>query len=247
MNGATYGLEMQNLVYENTFRTSLSSFRFSPTRIQRLSHLFVNVIFKYGWQKLNRIMTDNGWAIKLGFKKFLYKWTQRLDVAFKSISLVNFLTFLYNGRYDLFNSSYRSLLDRCLGMRIVYKHREMARALNYEFMNQTLVWGAFTDFLFAIRPFINTTKLKATFKRFLSRNTQSTLPLHICLICESKGNPKNKVQIPYATNCGHIFCYYCIQSSLMLDSAFACPRCNTTVDRISPQQSSLAPRQLIIT
>lgn len=51
--------------------------------------------------------------------------------------LANFLVFLYDGRY-------RTLVDRVLGMRLIYNQRAVNRNVSFEFLNRQLVWEAFT-------------------------------------------------------------------------------------------------------
>lgn len=39
---------------------------------------------------------------------------------------------------------YRTLIDRMLGLRLVYRQRNFARQVSFEFLNRQLVWEAFT-------------------------------------------------------------------------------------------------------
>ena len=66
------------------------------------------------------------------------------------ISLCFYLT---DGRHVLWHcrviaadqiDSYRTPLERVLGMRLVYATRQTSRAVSFEFLNRQLVWHAFT-------------------------------------------------------------------------------------------------------
>lgn len=66
--------------------------------------------------------------------------------------------------------------------------------------------------------------------------------MDVCAICyENLGSPDlgnlsmNTVAIrtPYETNCGHVFCYYCLRSNMLANNSFPCPRCGTTVTEIA--------------
>ena len=52
-------------------------------------------------------------------------------------ALFNFAIFLWNGKY-------RTIVDRILGMRLVYANRSLNRSVSFEFLNRQLVWNAFT-------------------------------------------------------------------------------------------------------
>jgi hypothetical protein len=41
-----------------------------------------------------------------------------------------------------------------------------------------------------------------------------------CVVCKEP-----EAQTPYVTDCGHMFCYYCLKTACLHDEQFACPRC----------------------
>ncbi|BGO99130.1 peroxisome assembly protein (Peroxin-2) [Rhodotorula toruloides] len=84
------------------------------------------------------------------------------------LGLVNFLVFLYNGRY-------RTLIDRVLKMRLVYAQRAFTPNVSFEFLNRQLVWEAFTEFLLFLLPLVNLQRLRLRLvKAISSRATKST-------------------------------------------------------------------------
>ncbi|KAH6562627.1 hypothetical protein BASA62_009022, partial [Batrachochytrium salamandrivorans] len=137
--------------------------------------------------------------------------------------------------YQIFDNTWleRWIRDRLLGMRIVYSQQTMSRMISFEFMNRQLVWSAFTEFFLSIIPFVNMNFLKRMVYRHFKQRQQLDLPAHLCAICHIKNRPSATLHIPYETNCKHTYCYYCIKTELMIDSAFPCPRCGEKVRDIS--------------
>lgn len=68
------------------------------------------------------------------------------------------------------------------------------------------------------------------------------LPEHQCAICHDNSSTENQqigqvqnftVHNPYVTNCGHYYCYYCIQSKLSIfGDEWPCLRCGEKVSKI---------------
>jgi peroxin-2 len=123
LNAKSYGMDLMNLIYSNGFKST--DFRHSPTIYQRVCHLIITVFGKLAWQSFNRIMSKNNWAEKLDYRKIIYIFVQRVELFLNSLSLLNFLKFLHDGVYS-------TLLDRLLGMRLVYEHQSMTRTMNFE-------------------------------------------------------------------------------------------------------------------
>jgi peroxin-2 len=43
----------------------------------------------------------------------------------------------------------------------------------------------------------------------------------VCVVC-------------FVLDCGHLFCYYCIKTAMMVDRSYACPSCNHQIKQIKP-------------
>jgi hypothetical protein len=56
-----------------------------------------------------------------------------VENAYSAASLLNLMMFLRHGRY-------RSLLERLLRARLVYKEANMSRVISFEYLNRQLVW-----------------------------------------------------------------------------------------------------------
>ncbi|KAJ8323303.1 hypothetical protein BDV3_004298 [Batrachochytrium dendrobatidis] len=231
-SGTTYALQLQNLVYRNerqlSYAGELSSFNSPISKFQKTMHAILNIGGTWIHARLARYMTKHRWSdrAEIDSRYMIWKLIQRLELAFKIVSVTNFLVFLYSGRY-------RSLLDRLLGMRVVYFQKTMSRMISFEFMNRQLVWHTFTEFLLFIIPFININAVKRALQKQFTQPRRLDLPPHLCVICHIKNSASLVLHVPYQTNCGHIFCYYCIKTEMMMDASYACPRCGVTVKSIS--------------
>lgn len=98
-------------------------------------------------------------------------------------------------------------------------------------------------------PLINIEKLKLKVTRmllpksyFVSSKGYDQLPVNQCAIChDSSSNDSGSlnqlqdytVHNPYRTNCGHVYCYYCIQAKLSIfGDEWPCLRCGERVESI---------------
>lgn len=86
---------------------------------------------------------------------------------------------------------YRNIVDRLVGMRLVYDSPLMVRNVSFAFMNQELVWNGFAELVLFLFPLINFDKIRRTLlKIFLPKSqidTELLLPNEACGIC--KTNP----------------------------------------------------------
>lgn len=98
-------------------------------------------------------------------------------------------------------------------------------------------------------PLINVEKLKMKLMRMLlpksylvSSKGYDKLPINQCAICHDNTSNENvpvgqvqnfTIHNPYETNCGHHYCYYCIQSKLsVFGDEWPCLRCGEKVSEI---------------
>ncbi|KAI9315692.1 Pex12 amino terminal region-domain-containing protein [Dichotomocladium elegans] len=248
--GATYGAGLQNLKYRNEWKHggALESVaKDAPlTQGQKIAYGVLTIGGQYAWSRANRYITARGWGEldESDTRNKIYRLLQTGEKYWKAFSLLNFLVFLWNGKY-------RTLIDRILAMRLVYAQKSMNRQVSFEFLNRQMVWHAFTEFLLFLVPLINIEKLKLRMMRTLlpksylvSSKGYDKMPENQCVICHDNASgaetgpvgqiPDYTVHNPYRTNCGHIFCYYCIQSKVaVFGDEWPCLRCGERVESIA--------------
>jgi len=241
----TYGCKLQNLKYRNEFFHSSKKSMFNGnsdlSKEQKLMYFVLKVLSPYLYEKLNDYMTNNGWSeySNKNPKKKFWKLFQSLEKIYKLSSLLNFYSFLYNGKYT-------SIIDRLLKIRLVYDNENSNRIISNDYLSFQLVWFVLTNFLLFILPFLNIKGIKNYFKGLLNMkkiNKYRDLPFNQCAICKENNNDVDAlypIHIPYITNCGHIYCYYCIKSEMINStgnekkSMYMCPRCSAIVKDIEP-------------
>ncbi|RIA95785.1 Pex12 amino terminal region-domain-containing protein [Glomus cerebriforme] len=142
-SGASYGAQLQNLKYRNEKQHLgglQSTAKDSPlTKFQKFAYIASTVGCQYVWMRFNRLVTAQGWGelSEDDPRKIFWKLLQKIENIYKTTSLLNFLIFLYDGKYS-------TLTDRILSMRLVYARRIMNRQVSFEFLNRQLVWHVFT-------------------------------------------------------------------------------------------------------
>ncbi|CAH1763152.1 2840_t:CDS:2 [Entrophospora sp. SA101] len=254
--GASYGAQLLNLKYRNEKQHGgglQSIAKDAPlTKFQKYLYGIVTVGGQYVLMRINRLVIAQGWSEldEDDPRKIFWKFLQKLENLYKMSSLVNFLIFLYNGKY-------RSIFDRLFSMRLVYARRAINRQVSFDFLNRQLVWQTFTEFLLFLMPLIKLRKVKNILKRnllpasYTKSRTLDFLPLHICAICHENQSAQStltnssgggaattmlstKINNPYETNCGHKYCYYCIKIKLIQeDGSWQCLRCGEEVKTIT--------------
>ncbi|KAM0756509.1 hypothetical protein T439DRAFT_308996 [Meredithblackwellia eburnea MCA 4105] len=197
--GATYGSSLQNLKYRNEHKHShnfqSTAVDSSLTRTQKTAYMVLTVLPAYLHSRLrDRMMTsfwsdeplpqswlslvdlrrlsrsrrretgedDGEWRAE--WKRVVWEIMSLGERIAAIAALANFLIFLYNGRF-------RTLIDRILGMRLVYAERSTARNVSFEFLNRQLVWEAFTEFLLFLMPLINVHRLRTRLTRLITNTT----------------------------------------------------------------------------
>eukprot|EP00983_Pelagomonas_calceolata_P042043 1138316-Pelagomonas_calceolata.AAC.4 len=56
---------------------------------------------------------------------------------------------------------YRSLLERVVGARLVYKQPSMARVISFEYLNRQLVWHEISELLLLLLPLLDAAKFRS--------------------------------------------------------------------------------------
>ncbi len=104
-----------------------------------------------------------------------------------------------------------------MDLEILNKNAE--RQVNYEFMEDQVVWTEVSEIITWIIPLLGLTKL---FKGSASVSLNS-VPPGSCPICKSA----KPVYLSKVNPCGHLFCYTCIME--YLEESRNCPVCNAII------------------
>lgn len=219
----------QSLLRQNaTFPQAMLGLRYSGGRKRIIVYIVLYVLSRWYsdrqpliYQLLSTVANLNsGTLAKAG------KW---LDVCLKAFSIVNFLTFLLQGRYS-------TVLERVVGMTVSLSRPKQFQAPSYEFTNQELLWHGFTEFVMCVLPFVNLVAVKNWFNQLMvseyvpeaMRRRVQDVERGVSTCAECGDLPT----MPHsAETCRHVFCYYCISANKMADSNYACPVCGERISR----------------
>ncbi|KAK9373732.1 Pex12 amino terminal region-domain-containing protein [Lipomyces chichibuensis] len=254
-NSATYGGLLQNLRIVDAGSGNLSkSVLRSPSRRKRLSIGLFTIFGDYVWQKSIEYMTERTWDENPNpWKHRLYTLCQKLDSLYSILDLLNFVTFLFDGKYP-------TVFYRLCRLRMVSSSRSLSREVNFEFLNRQLVWSEFTNFLLFVLPLIHLPRLKKKLNKAITSASSTTdtsvgqlsfLPERTCAICyhqdskigsvssatadpASVGVGSNDITNPYvAVECGHIYCYVCLVTQIeeQEGEGWLCLRCGELIKK----------------
>jgi len=250
--GTTYGNLVQNLKFRNNLAPvpidQVTPDTVPLTTWQKALYGVLTIGGEWGWSRLCRYSVNQGWGDmeENTWQRRAWKILTYLENIYKCLSILNLLVFLRNGQYA-------SVINRLLGMQLVYYKPNMSRRVSFELLNRQLVWLGFSEFLLFLLPLINMDRIKNFLYRRLftkprpemstiRRSPSATTLLHpplCCPVCNS-----DPVFNPYISSCGHIFCYYCLKANCMADSQFPCPKCGKVVlsmKRWSPLDNNSRP------
>ncbi|RLN29373.1 peroxisome biogenesis protein 2-like isoform X2 [Panicum miliaceum] len=104
---------------------------------------------------------------------------QNAEGLYRAASFFNLLLFLYGGRY-------KTIVERILKARLVYKSPNMNRAVSFEYMNRQLVWNEFSEMLLLLLPLLNSSSVKKFLLPFSKdKSAGSSVDEADCPICRS--------------------------------------------------------------
>lgn len=244
----TYGAKLQHLKLVQS--TSRIGGKIIPlNRKQKLAYGAIVVGGSYLWRKMETFLALRDEPGELAENdthargiRVLRKSVDFLNSLWEVSTLANFVLFLYSGRYS-------TLILRLLRMRYVPITRTFSRQVNFEFQNRQLVWNALTEFLLFTLPLINLPRIKRKLSSLLRSSPSNSeeqgelsfLPEKVCAICYKTdtgetANSSTSVTNPYQGECGHIYCYVCLQTKILEDpeSGWPCLLCSRTIKKATP-------------
>ena len=221
-SGRTFGQEMLGLNYSLKERHAL------PLASQHKYFLFVLIVLAEWLQDRLDLLTQ--WMLPIAIRPSnLQKILNWIFTITNTLSLLNFIVFLIGGRFPF-------LKERILSLWMVPERPQTLRGMSYEYMNREILWHGFSEFIFFVLPQFNVFALRNWFRRMLHSwkrkqpdHEAITLALKpadfvSCAFCEQP------LTMPHVTNCGHVYCYYCLIANCLADSSFPCSVCHTPVN-----------------
>ena len=215
---------------QTMFNTEYLSSNKSITSKQRYVYGIVAVIIPWVKERSSSIIKAVNSVLQLNNScihvQYIEKFCKYTENSLKLFSLINFLLFLKYGKHV-------NILQRTLKLDHVFSGKAIPRYIDYAYMRKEMVWESVSQTLICILPLLNVRKLTnnifKVYKIFIGYetllNTNIKFACQIC--CEKATNP-------YSGGCEHIFCYYCIKSNLLVDSAYSCPACGELINEIDP-------------
>lgn len=209
----TPGMKLENVQYAPHLFTR-----------RRLGAFFLlSVGLPYAWKRLMRYLSSARWtnreapATSAPTRERMLTALKKLETLVVTCQFINLLIFLRKG-------SYRSLPERCLGMKMESITPSTApRSINFEYMTRQLLWDGLMEFGNFVLPFLTWSSLRT------SAALKSSPPVGArssqCCLCDI-----SPPQTPYITSCKHVYCYYCLQTAVATEDDFACVMCGVKFD-----------------
>lgn len=233
----TPGGRLQNLVYSqgNTLGVSLKKL----ARWQKFGFLMLYAILPWmstrlkGASEESELVAGDGSTRARRLLQIFARWyfrsiAPRLDATYAVCAAWNFLFFLRHGVFS-------TLSDRALGVRMIHIDPMAHRQTEFAYMNRVMLWNGLSEFLMTVLPLVNLARIRrALSRRFFPKaslqDAASNGPGRSCTLCGS-----SPVTLPMLSDCGHLFCYFCIASEQMENPRkVKCPSCSSRIQSFGP-------------
>lgn len=223
------GMQLYNINYE----TSSHDFRTKkPDRLRLVLLGCCNLVIPYLVKRHDAIRSNFLNSIPEHLK-MPWLTLDNISLIFKSIGIINFLSFVKDGRFLHFQ-------ERVLGLTPVMSNEDYVRGdlINKAQMDlayREKMWSVLAECLVTLVPYLNLVRIRnhlakiVTYApiigsgidlshKFVSKENEK------CAICSKQ--PFNA----HVIGCPHVFCYYCIQSNYSCDpsNGYSCPVCKYT-------------------
>jgi peroxin-2 len=160
------------------------------------------------------------------------KYVEYFKAFFKLATFLNYLTFLYNGKY-------LHLWQRFVKMRPIYKNMQFMRENDTKINEREELWQSYFILFKLINSLIDFKKLKKKLTRILPVDSNKYLSslqidLKTCGICQKEPTMvHSSIDYSKITSCKHVFCYYCIKKYLKENNQqYFCTICSKYVNEI---------------
>mmetsp|Transcript_55411 Transcript_55411/g.111249 ORF Transcript_55411/g.111249 Transcript_55411/m.111249 type:complete len:215 (+) Transcript_55411:223-867(+) len=174
----------------------------------------------------NGVLRRWGRALARWYLRSVAPWVGALYAAGAA---ANFLVFLRHGTFSC-------LADRLLGVRMVHVDPQARRQVAFEYMNRVMIWNGLSEFLLTVLPLLNLAKLRRSLtRRFFPKALLQSMDADAersCCLCGAA-----PVTVPMRSDCGHLFCYFCITSEQMDHPGnVVCPHCSSRIEGVRHAQ-----------
>lgn len=169
----------------------------------------------------------------------LNKAIEILSRVYKSISFLNYVSFLFNGQY-------LNVWERLLGMRPVYNNPQMMVQSNAssEASVREELWQAYfslfrlSNSLFDFEKFYQKFIKKHLYSEIRvssgDKNTTNEIDLATCGICKNEPTTAHRSMLETDQKdqfCKHSYCYFCIKQAILEDGQYICSTCAKPVNK----------------
>lgn len=211
--GRSFGQDMMDLSYATIVKGG------SALGLKRKCALLFIGVFTVWLRERVHLLAHLGMGVHPSVAE---KWLTFSLTIVNSLSLLNFIAFLFHGRFP-------SLSERILGLKMVPRHPQSMQQMSYDYMNREILWHGFYEFIFFVLPHFNLFAVKNWLRRMFAPKTGQIVTTPTaedflrCAFCEMPPT------MPYAAGCGHVYCYYCLRANCLADSKFPCSTCGVAV------------------
>ncbi|MEW5300009.1 MAG: hypothetical protein WDW36_002973 [Sanguina aurantia] len=124
--------------------------------VQRAAFGFGCVLLPYLWSRALQAASQTSWADREGAAsagRMIWKGMRWAEGAYRVCEAANYFEFLRSGLY-------RSVLERLLRARLVYRQPIMTRIISFEYLNQQLVWAEMSELMLFLLPLLSAINLR---------------------------------------------------------------------------------------
>nr|CCC89713.1 putative peroxin-2 [Trypanosoma congolense IL3000] len=198
----------------------------APSRARLLLYGVLNYFVPYLIRKLQRRALEEDWEHENSAQP-----QARLAKLLRYASIVWMMTSLLHTLHFLATAQYRTPLERLFSLRVVYGSQKTQRFMDLMYLNQHVFWQVWVSFISVLNVGRYTSRVTRLLQAFTARPGSATPSENDCSACHARP------VLPQRSNCGHLYCYYCIKSRLAGPSSlrsFRCLRCGSNVDAAKP-------------
>jgi len=195
---------------------------------QRICLFVTSILLPYIFSKFsNYVYRDAHYSSERDHR--LKKFQLFIERAYRALSLLNLLAFIFNGKF-------KSLSERLC--HVVCRSAEgpsFSREMEFDVINRELIWHEFSEMVLLFLPLLGSRLATEQFPKlsdfFRNKGKVVQDERRYCPACLS-----SDIQMPFAcVPCEHVYCYYCIASRVCTyrkSRRFRCLKCTQPVEAI---------------